>query len=149
MPHIMSCGTLCARVFVALIGLQAALFAPTTAAEIYQCIAKNGLPLYQNFPCHLDSVGLLPSTAQNVNASAVTGPHNKEGGATPPVNRQPTQPREPKVGMRSDEVTALIGEPVERIEEEPAEGGRISVWRYADGRSVQFDHRQRVLEVQR
>jgi hypothetical protein len=34
-------------------------------------------------------------------------------------------------------------------EDEPASGGRVSIWHYADGRSVQFDHKHRVLSVQR
>src|SRR3954451_19989682 len=37
--------------FAALIGMVAALSSPLAAAEIYKCVAKDGAPLYQNFPC--------------------------------------------------------------------------------------------------
>jgi len=51
--------------------------------------------------------------------------------------------------MTADEVRTLLGEPEEMVADEPAEGGPVSIWRYADGRSVQFDHKHHVLEVQR
>jgi len=54
-----------------------------------------------------------------------------------------------RIGMTSDEVRALLGEPEEMVDDEPAEGGRISIWRYADGRTVQLDHKHRVMEVTR
>ncbi len=34
--------------------------APEVAAEIFKCTAKNGLALYQNFPCEFDSIGWAP-----------------------------------------------------------------------------------------
>jgi hypothetical protein len=43
--------------------------------------------------------------------------------------------------MTADEVRTLLGEPEEMVEDEPASGGRVSNWRYADGRIVQFDHK--------
>jgi hypothetical protein len=49
--------------------------------------------------------------------------------------------------MASEEVKALWGEPVETIQDEPVTG-RIEIWRYADGRSVQFNNKHRVLAVQ-
>ena len=53
-----------------------------------------------------------------------------------------------RIGMTADEVRALLGEPEEMVDDEPADGGRISIWRYAVGRSVQFDHKHHVLEIQ-
>jgi hypothetical protein len=50
--------------------------------------------------------------------------------------------------MRADEVRTLLGEPDDVIEDEPP-GGRVSTWRYADGRSVRFDHKHRVSAVTR
>ena len=87
------------------------------------------MPLYQNFPCQFDSMGWLPSSPQAATKSA-----NASG---------------PRIGMTADEVRALLGEPVDVTEDEPASGGRVSFWRYADGTTLQFDHKQRVLAVQR
>ncbi len=53
-----------------------------------------------------------------------------------------------RIGMTADEVRMLLGEPEEMVDDEPAEGGRVSNWRYADGRTVRFDHKHHILEVQ-
>jgi hypothetical protein len=50
--------------------------------------------------------------------------------------------------MTIDEVRALWGEPVETFEEELKEG-RTELWRYGDNRSVRFNHKRRVLAVER
>jgi hypothetical protein len=55
---------------------------------------------------------------------------------------------EPRIGMTKDEVTAIWGEPEETIQDEPRDG-RIEIWRYGDGRFVQFSNKHRVLVVQR
>ena len=57
-------------------------------------------------------------------------------------------PVEIRVGMSADEVRALLGDPADVLEDEPA-SGRVSSWRYADGRSVQFGYKNRVTAVQR
>ncbi len=44
----------------------ALLFAPLASAEIYECAAKDGTALYQNFPCQFDSLGSLPSQPLSV-----------------------------------------------------------------------------------
>lgn len=149
MSHLTWFDTLRLRMsLVAVIALAAMLFAPFATAEIYRCVAKNGLPLYQNFPCHRDSVDLLPSTVQLADVAATNGLH-KRIAAAGPSSHTSSVPREPSVGMTSGEVTAIMGEPVERIQDEPEMGGPISIWRYANGTSVQFDRRHRVLEIQR
>ena len=56
---------------VALVVLSAFLGAPAGAAEIFKCVAKDGSPLYQNFPCNIDSLG-LPSTPPIAKTRAVT-----------------------------------------------------------------------------
>jgi hypothetical protein len=56
---------------VALFVLSAFLGGPAVASEIIKCVAKDGLPLYQNFPCNIDSLG-LPSTPPNAKTPAVT-----------------------------------------------------------------------------
>src|SRR5262249_19621068 len=137
-------------VFLMLIASQA------SAGEIFKCVAKDGGPLYQNFPCNIDSLGWLPwdplvaKTPSMPGASAA----DKSAAAPPkaaPVNMASTvKPTyaEPRIGMTKEEVRALLGEPEEMIDDEPAEGGRVSLWRYADGRSVQFDHKHHVTEIQ-
>lgn len=147
--------------FVGLILACAFSAAPATAAEIYKCVAKDGTALYQNFPCNIDSIGSVASTpaatvppsapATKPNSPAVDTSLTKSN--TAPVNVASTGQsggvREPRIGMTADEVRTLWGEPEEMVEDEPAEGGPVSNWRYADGRIVQFDHKHRVLSVQR
>ncbi len=53
-----------------------------------------------------------------------------------------------RVGMTTEEVKAIWGEPLEMIQDEPA-SGRVEIWQYAEGRTVQFNHKQRVMSVQR
>jgi hypothetical protein len=50
--------------------------------------------------------------------------------------------------MSPDEVRAIWGEPVETIEDEQRQG-RIEIWRYGESRSVEFNHKYRVIAVQR
>ncbi|HEY1461080.1 MAG TPA: DUF4124 domain-containing protein [Casimicrobiaceae bacterium] len=132
--------------FVALILGCAFSAAPATAAEIYKCVAKDGTALYQNFPCNIDSIGSEPTaTKPNSLPDASAAKSNTPTKATSTAQSG----GEPRIGMTTDEVKALLGEPEEMVEDEPAIGGRVSNWRYADGRTVQFDHRHRVLSVQR
>lgn len=111
-------------------------------AEIVKCVAKDGSPLYQNFPCHIDSLGSMPSTVK------AAGPAQPLRGEAIKVLPASARANGSLVGMTADEVVKLMGEPEERIEDEPP-GGRISIWRYADGRLVRFNNRHRVLAVQR
>ena len=82
----------------------------------------------------------------------MSGAAGEEKPKTQPVNVastvKSTYTVELRIGMTADEVRALLGEPEEMVDDEPADGGRISIWRYADGRSVQFDHKHHVLEIQ-
>ena len=133
--------------FAALLGVQALLFAPYVSAEIFKCVAKDGsgIPLFQNFPCSLDSLGLPsnPSAAQPTPAGA--GQSKPESTAAPAAKTNAT---ELQIGISREEVRALLGDPQTVEEDEPGEGGRTSIWRYADGRSVQFDDKRRVREIQ-
>ena len=147
----------CSRAVVALI-FPAFCAAPATSAEIFKCVAKDGTALYQNFPCEFDSIGWVPSNPQGGSASQAkpkAAPVNVAStvNVASPVNVasivKSTYTGELRIGMSSDEVRALLGEPEEMVDDEPAEGGRVSLWRYADGRSVKFDHQYHVLEVQR
>ena len=120
--------------------------APQCSAEIFKCTAKSGLPLYQNFPCDVDSPGFLPSqpatgtTAAKVQAGARVPVATS---ATPAVNAG-----EPRVGMKAEEIRTLWGEPAEIVQDEPP-SGRIEIWKYADGRVVQVNVKQRVISIQR
>ena len=58
-------------------------------------------------------------------------------------------PIEPRVGMSAEEVRAIWGEPTDTFTEEPGAGGRSEVWAYGSDRSVRFDHRSRVIAVQK
>ena len=126
--------------------------APPTSAEIFKCAEKNGLDRYQNFPCAIDSIGALPSSPSSAKAISPSG---VAGEARPlpalaglAATGRPANASEPGIGMTKDEVTAIWGEPDEIIQDEPRDG-RIEIWRYGDGRFVQFSNKHRVLIVQR
>jgi hypothetical protein len=110
------------------IAVPAVLGTPPAAGEIFKCKTKGGADLYQNFPCELDSLG-LPSP--DASSSAAARPSS-----------------EPRRGMKPEEVRAIWGEPQQVIQDEPR-SGRVEIWEYADGRSVRFNHKERVLSVER
>jgi len=129
---------------LSLVSLTALLASPVFASEIFKCVAKDGSPLFQNFPCEIDSIGSVASNGAAPKAAAQADKSKSEPVKVSSNNGSGGLP----VGMSSDEVKALLGDPVEMVTDEPATGGRISTWRYADGRMVQFDHRHRVLGAQ-
>ena len=123
-------------------------------AEIFKCKAKNDADLYQNFPCEIDSLG-LPSP--NANPGAVRQPSSEpaatnaraavgQAAAAAPVKVGIAS--EPRRGMTPEEVRAIWGEPEQVIQDEPR-SGRVEIWEYADGRSVRFNNKERVLSVLR
>ena len=114
--------------------------AAPTSAEIFKCAGKDGVVVYQNFPCHVDSLGSLPSSATLVAVN---------GAAQPKATSSKPQPTEPQVDMTAEEVRAIWGEPTDTFNEEPGNGGRVEVWAYGSDRSVRFDHRSRVTAVQK
>jgi hypothetical protein len=126
----------------ALLILAAAFAAPVAGSEIFKCATKDGTPLYQNFPCNIDSMGFAPS-----DPTAVKPRQDKPKAAS--VAALSAKSGDVRVGMSVDQVRTLLGEPEEMIEDEPGVGGRVMNWRYADGRTVQFDHKHHVLGVQR
>ncbi len=137
--------TLRRRAFVPLVVLLAFVAVPAVASDIVKCAAKDGTPLYQNFPCNVDSLGSLPSNPSVARAAAQKSKSDSVK-VTSPV--KPISTGEPRIGMTVDEVTTILGEPQEIIEDEPR-SGRVSVWRYADGRVVKFNNKHRVFDVQR
>lgn len=110
------------------IATPAVLATPPAAAEIFKCKAKGGADLYQNFPCELDSLRAPPPKANSGTAARSSS--------------------EPVRGMRAEEVRAIWGEPQHVLQEE-LRNDRIQIWEYADGRSVRFNRKERVLSVQR
>jgi hypothetical protein len=115
--------------------------APLASAEIFTCVGKRGETLYQNFPCELESMAKMPDDAQTDQMPSATGP-------LVAAKKAPAEPAEPSVGMTTDEVKAIWGEPTETVQEEPGNGPRFEVWSYGDSRSVRFDRRGRVSSVQ-
>lgn len=137
--------TLRRHALVSLVVLSAFVAVPGVASEIVKCVAKDGSPLYQNFPCNIDSLGSLPS---NPSVSKAAQQESKSEPVKVTSTVKAVNAGEPRVGMTANEVTALLGEPEEVIEDEPR-GGRVSIWRYADGRVVQFNNKHRVFDVHR
>jgi hypothetical protein len=127
--------------------------APLASAEIFKCVGKNGTDLYQNFPCQFDSLGSLPSSPPSAKTTLPPSDASQAKPKATPVSvastgKSTTLPTEPRVGMTTEEVRALWGEPEEIIQDEPIDG-RIEIWRYGDSRSVQMNHKRRVVAVQR
>ena len=137
------------HVRVALFLLAAFLAAPAAVADIFKCATKDGTPLYQNFPCQFDSLGSSPSSLLGGKIPSIPYAAGGEKPKIETVNVASTGTAEPRIGMTADEVRALLGEPDDVLEEEPGSGGRVSVWRYAGGTSLQLDNKHRVLGVQR
>ena len=109
------------------------------SAEIFKCVGKNGEDLYQNFPCQFESGGGMPTDVADTKKSPtdVLGP-----------KKSPAAPAEPRIGMTTDEVRAVWGEPTNTVQEEPGDGPRFEVWSYGPSRSVRFDRKRRVAAIQ-
>jgi len=123
-------------------------------AEIFKCKAKNGADLYQNFPCEIDSLGLPASDAKPGVARqpsiepAVPNARAAVGQANTATQVKTAVASEPRRGMTPEEVRAIWGEPEQVIQDEPP-NGRVEIWEYANGRSVRFNNKERVLSVLR
>ena len=134
-----------------LIALMLPVFcaAPLASAEIFKCATKDGIALYQNFPCQFDSIGWVPS---NLEAAKTTSTPlvARRAKPTAPVNVASTvkavDPSEPRIGMTADEIRAILGEPLEAVQDKPSDDG-TETWRYVD-RNIQFDSTHRVIVVQ-
>jgi len=120
------------------------------AAEIVKCKEKNGLDRYQNFPCSMDSQGWLPNDRPAAkSATRGTTPEGvKAAPAVVAATEKSAHASEPRIGMSQEDVRAIWGQPMETDQDERKEG-RIEIWRYADGRSIEFNHKQRVSAVPR
>jgi hypothetical protein len=58
-----------------------------------------------------------------------------------------TDASEPRIGMMPDEIRALLGEPLEAVQDNSADGG-IEIWRYVD-RNIRFDGTHSVVAVEK
>jgi hypothetical protein len=121
------------------------------AGEIFRCVAKNGIPLYQNFPCQFDSLSQMGGVdvAKRASENKATPAAVQSAtliAATPP---QPhTGATEPAPGMTSDEIWTLLGQPMEVVSNHATGQGSAEIWQYADKR-VQFDDNNVVVAIQR
>jgi hypothetical protein len=113
--------------------------APLASAEVFKCVGKNREALYQNFPCQFESGGGMSTDTPSPKKSPMDAPSPK---------KSPTAPAEPRVGMTTDEVRAIWGEPTNTVQEEPGDGPRFEVWSYGPSRSVRFDRKRRVAAIQ-
>ena len=118
--------------------------APLASAEIFKCVGKNGEALYQNFPCQFESGGGMPTDAPT---KRMPRPKKSPTDVAGP-KKSPAAPAEPRIGMTTDEVRAIWGEPTDTVQEEPGDGGRFEVWSYGASRSVRFDRKRRVAAIQ-
>ena len=133
----------------------------STHAEIYKCPGHKAMTVYQNFPCEFASLGSMPAGAAaaserststalgvaSVHSNPVRNPEARATRADSAVQATATNTREPYVGMSEDVVRKVWGEPDEIIQDEPP-SGRVDIWRYKGGRSVQINRTHRVIAVQ-
>ena len=143
------CPALLSRSFlVALLALSSS-FSSLAGAEIFRCMAKNGLPLYQNFPCQFDSLNLTGSASVAKPASDYRAAPAAVQSAT--LSASPRQPHtgatEPAPGMTSDEIWTMLGQPMEIVSNHATGQGSAETWRYADKR-IQFDDNNVVVAIQ-
>jgi hypothetical protein len=117
--------------------------APLASGEIFKCVGKYGEDLYQNFPCEFDSIGGAPQFESKGGVPSIGGVPMAARGP----RKSPAVPAEPGLGMTTEEVRTIWGEPTDTVQEEPGDGGRFEVWSYGDSRTVRFDHRGRVTAI--
>jgi hypothetical protein len=123
--------------------LVATFVAPTAGAEIFRCVAKDGLDLYQNFPCQFQSIGWVPTniavpTAQSAPIPSGQPNTNIRAHADTVAGRSDSSQSTLRLGMTTEGVRAMWGEPTDSHWEEPGVGERSEVWLYGDARSVRF-----------
>ena len=119
--------------------------APLASAEIFKCVAKDGLALYQNFPCQFESMGWVPMnfgvpTARLTPTSSRQSNTNTRANADGVAGTSASSQSRLRLGMTKEDVIARWGEPTDSHWEEPVEGERSEVWSYGNDRSVRFVH---------
>ena len=133
--------------------------ASLASAEVFKCVGKNGEALYQNFPCQFESMGGMPMDAAGSKTSTADVRDPKKSPTdvaspkkstidVPGPKKSPAAPAEPRIGMTTEEVRAIWGEPTDTHWEEPGDGDRSELWSYGASRSVRFDRKRRVAAIQ-
>lgn len=117
--------------------------APLASAEIFKCVGKDGLDLYQNFPCQFQSMGWASMNVRVPTAQLAPMPSsqpntNTFAHADTVAGRSPSSQSRLRLGMTKDDVIARWGEPTDSHWEEPVEGERSEIWSYGNARSVRF-----------
>jgi hypothetical protein len=130
------------------------LVSPLVSAEIFKCSDAKGNAKYQNFPCQIDSIGSAATAVAPKEQAAIPTTRVEPVRATPaksPSVAQTATPKargEPDIGMTTDQVRALLGEPT-RTEVTDFDG--FETWYYdlkhGDVRTLRFDKTGRVLLV--
>ena len=143
------------------------LAAPLASAQtVFKCVEKDGAALYRNSPCPSESQSKVwlrtdsqnsnvpPARASGGSPAIPEGPRAEApalpGAAahsiatrddlraeTPPAPGATGAQGEPRVGMTTSEVRAVLGAPTEVTQEEVVDG-RVQTWSYGS-RSLQFD----------
>jgi hypothetical protein len=123
--------------------------ASLASAEVFKCVGKNGEALYQNFPCQFESMGGMPTDVPDPKKSPTDVASPKKSTIdVPGPKKSPAAPAEPRIGMTTEEVRAIWGEPTDTHWEEPGDGDRSEIWSYGASRSVRFDSKRRVAAIQ-
>jgi hypothetical protein len=137
------------------LALTLASLAPLASAEIFKCVGDAGRVTYQNFPCHIDSIGshAIPGAKTDPTEAPPTDAHLplRRGQLLSATRVQAplAVPGEPSVGMTRDQVRATNwGAPTDVTELEEWDGWK-EVWTYKDNRKVEFNRRGRAQVVQR
>jgi hypothetical protein len=120
------------------------LVAPLASAEIFKCVGKDGLDLYQNFPCQFRSMGwasmnVVP-TAQLTPIPSTHPKTNTRAYADTAAGLSASSQSRVRPGMTREDVRARWGEPTASHWEETGEGQPAEVWSYGNDRSVRFVH---------
>jgi hypothetical protein len=123
-----------------LLSFTLAFAVPAAHAEIFKCVGKSALPTYQNFPCQFDSAG-----STTVAAAANVSPRAEAGARA--IAATASTGTTPRVGMTTKEVKAIWGDPIDTSKEEYAKGN-VETWTYANSRSIRFDLKGRVSEIE-
>jgi uncharacterized protein DUF4124 len=123
--------------------------ASLASAEVFKCVGKNGEALYQNFPCQFESMGGMPTDVPDPKKSPTDVASPKKSTIdVPGPKKSPAAPAEPRIGMTTEEVRAIWGEPTDTHWEEPGDGDRSELWSYGASRSVRFDSKRRAAAIQ-
>jgi len=126
--------------------------APFASADIYKCSGENGLAVYKNFPCAVESIGSsATATAPKEPAATpapVAAPAHRPASAKVATAAQTSGPkREPVVGMSAAELkNSTWGQPIDVIPEEVVEGIN-NTWVYSGSRKVVLGASGRVISV--